>query len=277
MVALFGYERADSATHESLGAYVLRGTQEGGAMRSAYDGIYFDLKRDIEEGVYAYRDLLPSESVLVKKYGCAHNTVRKALEILARDGYVQAIHGKGVRVIFTPIASEDRPFYELSGVESLYKTGIRHGFVAKTKVLLMETILADADLAALTHFDEGEKLVHLERVRFYDGRPYERETNYFRADTVQGMTIADAERSVYDYIELVRKGKLVTSKRHITLVPVDERDREILELGDTTHLAQFRSMTYDGEGLLCEWSVARNHPEIFSVYQIAQRTRVNHA
>ena len=113
-------------------------------MRSAYDGIYFDLKRDIEEGVYAYKDLLPSESVLVKKYDCAHNTVRKALAILSRDGYVQAIHGKGVRVIYTPVARENKPFYELAGVESFAKTGERHGFTASTKVLLMETISADA-------------------------------------------------------------------------------------------------------------------------------------
>lgn len=245
-------------------------------MRSAYDGIYFDLKRDIEEGVYAYKDLLPSESVLVKKYDCAHNTVRKALAILARDGYVQAIHGKGVRVIYTPVARENKPFYELAGVESFAKTGERHGFTASTKVLLMETISADAELAALTHFDEGEKLVHLERMRRYDGKLSEREINYFRADTVEGMTVDDAERSIYDYIECVRKGKLVTSKRHISLGRVNDRDRELLDMGDANYLAQITSQTYDGEGLLCEWTLARVHPDIFSVYQIALRTRVNH-
>jgi len=245
-------------------------------MRSAYDGIYFDLKRDIEEGVYAYKDLLPSESVLVKKYDCAHNTVRKALAILARDGYVQAIHGKGVRVIYTPVARENKPFYELAGVESFAKTGERHGFTASTKVLLMETISVDAELAALTHFDEGEKLVHLERRRRYDGKLSEREINYFRADTVEGMTVDDAERSIYDYIECVRKGKLVTSKRHISLGRVNDRDRELLDMGDANYLAQITSQTYDGEGLLCEWTLARVHPDIFSVYQIALRTRVNH-
>ena len=245
-------------------------------MRSAYDGIYFDLKRAIQDGVYVYKDLLPSESTLIKKYDCAHNTVRKALAILARDGYVQAIHGKGVRVIYHPIAKEDRPLYELAGVESLAKTGLRHGFDTSTKVLSMTTVIADEDLAALTYFDLGARLLRLERLRSCDGQPFEREVNYFRADMVEGMTKEDAERSIYDYIEKVKHKKLVTAKRHITIEPADDRDRELIDLGGATHVGQVTNTTYDGDGLVCEWSITRNHPKYFSVHQIAQRTRVNH-
>ena len=245
-------------------------------MRSAYDSIYFSLKESIENGTYGYKDLLPSESVLIKKYGCAHNTVRKALAILARDGYVQAIHGKGVRVIYRDEAERlAYTTYEISGIESMTATGRRHGFEVSCEVLLMEEVEVDEAFAQRTGFDVGTQLVHLERRRKFNGRYCEHEYNYFRADTVSGMTRADVERSVYDYIENVVGGKLVTSKRYLTLERADERDRELLDMADAVYMAVVESFTFDGEGMLCEWSVSRNHPDIFNVHYVAQRTRVN--
>ena len=246
-------------------------------MRAAYDGIYFDLRRSIDEGVYQYKDYLPSESVLVKRYGCAHNTVRKALAILAREGYVQPIHGKGVRVLHrpTPTASDSQRVYDLNGIEPFYKAGDHGNFVARTQVLTMDQLEVSAEFAAATGFDEGEKLVHLERVRFIDEKPLEREINFFRADIVEGMTKEDAEESIYHYIEDVRGGRLVTSKRHVTIEHADERDRELLDMEDANYIAVVRCATFDGEGLLCEVSTVRHTPQTFHVEQTALRTRIS--
>ena len=246
-------------------------------MRPAYDSIYFDLKDAIDSGLYGYKDYLPSESVLVKRYRCAHNTVRKALEILARDGYVQPIHGKGVRVICRPqkpVAKAGRT-YELKDIESFRQSVTRQGFEATTKVLSMETMVADEDFANLTGFDEGEKIVHLERVRFVDGKPLVRESDYFRGDIVQGMTKADAEYSIYHYIEDVRNEKIVTSKRKVTVEHVNDRDVELLELDGADYLAVVVCETFDGAGLLCEASMVRHVPHMFLLRQTAIRTIVS--
>ena len=65
-----------------------------------YQQIYSDLKSDILKGLYARGDLLPSEQQLTKKYGVARNTIRRSINILTNEGYVQPIHGKGVAVIY---------------------------------------------------------------------------------------------------------------------------------------------------------------------------------
>lgn len=248
-------------------------------MRAAYDGIYFDLRRSIDEGVYQYKDYLPSESVLIKRYGCAHNTVRKALGILAREGYVQPIHGKGVRVLYrpAPCSPNTQRIYDLNSIEPLFKGGNQGKLHARTKVLVMDQVEVSPEFAAATGFDEGETLVHLERVRFIDDKALERESNYFRADIVEGMTKEDAERSIYHYIEDVRGGKLVTSKRQVTIEHADERDRELLSMEDATYVAVVRCATFDGEGLLCEISTVRHTPQTFLVEQTALRTRVSRA
>ena len=67
--------------------------------KSKFELIYKDLKQKIEEEEYAYQELLPSENTLVSVYDCSRNTIRRAIRMLADDGYVQSLHGKGVRVI----------------------------------------------------------------------------------------------------------------------------------------------------------------------------------
>jgi GntR family trehalose operon transcriptional repressor len=246
-------------------------------MRPAYDSIYFDLKDTIDNGLYGYKDYLPSESVLVKRYGCAHNTVRKALEVLARDGYVQPIHGKGVRVIYRthkPETTAERT-YELKDIESFRQSVTRQGFEATTKVLSMETMVADEEFANLTGFDKDERIVHLERVRYVNGKPLMRETNYFRADIVEGMTKEDAEYSIYHFIEDVRGEKLVTSRRRVTVEHVNDRDVELLELDGADYLAVVLCETFDGAGLLCEATVVRHVPQMFVLEQTAIRTIVS--
>lgn len=245
-------------------------------MHAAYDGIYFELKRLIEEGVYPYRTFLPSESMLVKRFGCAHNTVRKALAALASEGYAQPIHGKGVRVIYQSFSSNSKVLsgYAPMGIESFHDTSERCGFVGATHVMLMETITADQELVARTYFEPNETLLHLERIRSYDGVPLSRESNYFRADAVRGISKQDAETSVYRYIESIGRQRLVTSKRRVIVEPANERDSELLELGDATYLAVMRILTFDNDGLQCEYSELRYHPDIFSLYQTTVSTRI---
>ena len=249
----------------------------GTLMQPAYDRIYFDLKRDIETHVFGFKEYLPSEAELCKRYGCAHNTVRKAIAALASNGYVQPVHGKGVRVILqpTPFGMDAHTRFSPNVIESFQEVGKQFGFEVSTKVLLMETVTVDQALFEQTGFDLGADVVHLERVRSFNDVPSERETNFFRADVVEGMTPADAEASIYRYIEDVRNVKLVTCKRYATLQPVNERDRELLEVGDATHVAVVSAQTFDGEGLLCEVSQVRWRPEVFSASTVAIRTRLN--
>lgn len=246
-------------------------------MRAAYDSIYFDIKNLVESGEYRYRDFLPSESTLVKKYGCAHNTVRKALSILAREGYVQPIHGKGVRVIHrsSPVLARQETRMDMQGIESFRQMGSRLGVEVSTKVLMMESFTAGDEFAQYTGFYPDDEIVHLERIRYFNQRPLEWETNYFRADMVQGMKAKDAERSIYHYIENVRGKKLASNKRIFSIERVDERDSELIQIGDATHVMEVRLVTYDREGLVCEVTKARFQPESFSFRNAAQQTRVS--
>ena len=57
--------------------------------------------RKIQQGVYKYGDKIPSEKELVAHYGVNRMTVRRAIALLAEQGILKSVQGKGVFVIDT--------------------------------------------------------------------------------------------------------------------------------------------------------------------------------
>ena len=85
--------------------------------------IYRDLKYHVEQGDYLYSELLPSENNLIGIYDCSRNTIRRAIAGLVGDGYVQAVHGKGVQVIFQP---SEKTNFTVGRIESFQETAARN-------------------------------------------------------------------------------------------------------------------------------------------------------
>ena len=54
-----------------------------------YQKIYQDLLEKIKQGEIKAHTLLPSENELMKIYDASRDTVRKALNLLLNDGYIQ--------------------------------------------------------------------------------------------------------------------------------------------------------------------------------------------
>ena len=56
------------------------------------------LRSDIESGIYAPGDRMPSEPTLCETTGYSRSTVRKALQLLVDEGYITKSQGKGTFV-----------------------------------------------------------------------------------------------------------------------------------------------------------------------------------
>ena len=63
-----------------------------------YLGLKDQLLKDILEGTYANREVLPTEHELCGKYGLSRVTVRKALEELKKEGIIASVQGQGTVV-----------------------------------------------------------------------------------------------------------------------------------------------------------------------------------
>ena len=238
--------------------------------KAKYNEIYLDLKRAVEDGTYPYGDLIPSENTLIAQYDCSRNTVRRALAGLGEDGYVQPIHGKGVRVIYRPWS---RASFAVGGIESFQETAQRNKLNVVTRVIRLETVAVDRRLAERSGFPEGAEVYDVLRVRYLDGKPLILDYNLFLKALVPGLTAEIAARSIYAYIEKELGMQIVTSKRTITVEHASAEDKQLLVLGDYNCLAVVTGQTFNADGVLFEYTQSRHQPDYFSFHDTAVRKR----
>ena len=95
--------------------------------------------------------------------------------------------------------------------------------------------------------------------------------NYFLKDVVKGLTPEIAEQSIYEYLEQTLHISIVTSKRKMTVEKMTQIDEKYLELGDYNCLAVITSQTYDGNGVMFEFTQSRHRPDYFCFQDNATR------
>ncbi len=238
--------------------------------RAKYDRIYRDLKEKIETEFYAYQEMLPSENMLAAEYGCSRNTVRRALAELTAGGYVQPMHGKGVRNIFQPI---EQTAFTVGGIESFKESAQRNKKQPFTKVLQFAEITADDKIEKKTGFKRGTALYYIQRLRSLDGRPLILDHNYFLKDLTRGLTPEIASASVYDFLEEELGLTITTSKRTLTVERVTQIDEKYIDLKDYNCMAVITSQTYDDNGIQFEYTQSRHRPDYFRFQDVATRRR----
>jgi GntR family transcriptional regulator len=95
------------------------------------------LRGDILSGIFGAGDLIPSETVLSRDLGITRTTVRKAFEILAKDGLVEQIRGKGTVVNFKKLSHN---VWNFSGVTDYLR---RQNMLPASRVLEKTSVSLD--------------------------------------------------------------------------------------------------------------------------------------
>ena len=233
-----------------------------------YEEIYSALRTGIERGTYPFLSFLPSENSLADEFGISRNTVRKALQYLASQGYVQAMQGKGIQIIFRRHRTSH---FLLAGIESLAEAGRRLGIEVRTRLLDSSTVTVDADLAQRSGLPEGASAIALKRLRSLDGRHAIVDHNMFLAEVVPRVPREAAESSIYAYLENELGVSIVSSSRLATIEPADEEDLHYLDLGGQNCVGVVESFSFDSSGVPFEYTRSRHAARTFSFISIAQR------
>ena len=238
--------------------------------KAIFQVIYKDLKGRIENQEYGFQELLPSENMLVETYECSRNTIRRAISMLAQQGYVQSIHGVGVRVIYQPVK---QTLFSIGGIESYKESALRNGLTPITKVIQFTELTADKRIAQKTGFAQGSLLYYIQRLRYLDGKALILDINMFLKEAIPGLTKEIAESSIYDYIEDTLGMSIITSKRLMTVERVTEVDVKYMNLNDYNCLAVVSSQTYNSDGVMFEYTQSRHRPDYFSFQDTAIRQK----
>lgn len=238
--------------------------------KTIYENIYKDLKQKIENNVFTYQELLPSENSLIQTYHCSRNTLRRAVSCLVTDGYVQTIQGKGVRNIYQPIA---QTAFTIGEIESFRESAIRNGHTPLTKVLLFTEFEINERQSLNTGFPAGTDVYYIQRLHFLDDTPLILNHNYFLKETTPGLTKEIAETSIYQYLEQTLHMTIVNSKRIMTVEKMTQIDEKYLKMNarDYNCMAVVSSQTYNSDGVMFEYTQSRHRPDYFRFYDNAVR------
>jgi len=162
----------------------------------AYVRVYNALRSRILDGDYAIGDLLPPEPELEKLFQVSRTTVRRATEMLSREGMVEARQGKGTVVLDYTITQS------INEVTSISETLERNGRAVRTGSMQIDRIAASARLAGEMHVPEGTPLVRIQRLQLADETPIAIMRNYLLPETAPGIEKCSGLFShLYDFLE----------------------------------------------------------------------------
>lgn len=147
----------------------------------AYQEVYESLSRKIITGEYPVGTLLPSEPSLEKIYHVSRITIRKAVDMLRRNGYVRAQQGVGTIVLDFCVTQN------LNKITSFTQTLIKSGHTVSYKTCDISIIKADKKLAEVLSIELGADVAKIHRVVLASGKIIAVIDNYIAYQNVPGI------------------------------------------------------------------------------------------
>lgn len=131
--------------------------------RRLHDSVRELIEAQIRTGELPPGSRLQSERDLAERLGVSRVTLRRALDSLQREGFLEAAPGSGRYVRATALAEPP------NALLSFTELGARRGLVASSRVLRAVVRAATLEEAELARIAPGADLFELERLRMLDG------------------------------------------------------------------------------------------------------------
>ncbi|MGX6978408.1 GntR family transcriptional regulator [Vagococcus elongatus] len=214
-----------------------------------------DLKSDILAGHYPVGTLIPTEIELEKKYEVSKITIRKAVEILSQEGYLEKKSGKGTTVI------SNRPFNKLSKATSFSAVLENEGHRLTKKIISVEEVDDFTELPEDVRKKLGERIICLTRIYYLDDSPYIFYKHYLPyKENIESLR--KSQTSLYSW--LGEQGQSISYIRDsFSIEMADEEIKEILNLDKPTYLKRHRYSFNQGRNLV-EYSVGNYDVDLHS-------------
>ena len=228
-----------------------------------YVKIYDDIIEQIQSGKLKPNEKLPSENELVET---SRETVRKALNLLSQNGYIQKIRGKGSFVL--EMSKYQLPF---SGLVSFKEIVTRMGKDWKTIVNDFDLIQPDEHLQKELEITEKDWVWKVVRTRMIDGERIILDKDFFNKKYVPVLSKEICEDSIYEYLENELDLKISFAKKEFFVDTVTGEDRELLDVKGDQHIVVVKSHVYLEDTSLFQYSESRHRLDKFRFIDFARR------
>lgn len=218
--------------------------------------LYFQLEQllrdEIETGAYPPGSLIPTEKELIEHFGVSRTTVRQAIHDLVQEGLLYRTKSKGTFVALPKVSQHF--------IHSFlpYQDDVRNnGATPATDVLDLRVTTLPVELS-VEAAGLGTSVIYLYRKRYVDGEPFVRVKTYLPYTACRFLLQHDlSNESLYELLSQHSETKPTRIVRSCEIQSADQEDARILGVKRGQPIHYFITKSYNSDGKLIEYSIAR--------------------
>ena len=189
------------------------------------------IKEDILSGKYPVGTFLPTETELEEMFKVSKITIRRAIEMLATEEFVEKKSGRGTTVL------SNRPYNKLSKAGTFTEFLNESGQKVTKKVLQVENLTLSKEMPAYQFL--GEEVVHLSRLYLIDEQPYIY-FNYYLPAAMKDVSLTEyKEESLYRLMDR-HAIEIYKFEDRFEVATLTEAEQKMLQTTETTGLKRIR-------------------------------------
>lgn len=220
--------------------------------------LYFQLKEQIKqkikEGHYKEGDLIPSEREFSDRYSLSSTTIRRALNDLVQENYLERKAGKGTFVHLKKVPRD------LRKVLGFTQNMLQMGLTPSTQLISKKIQPASGFVVQSLGLPKDAMIARLERLRLADGEPMMFETRYLRMDLFPGILNQDLSGSLWQVFERAYQYRPIRHSQRIKIAQVTADTATLLGVRKGAMAFLIKGITYAESDLPleCEESYYRS-------------------
>ncbi len=148
--------------------------------------LYYQVKEELRRKILANEwkegSRLPSEKEICEFFQVSRTTVRKAVDELEAEDYLEKKQGRGTYVKKHSISQKLHKFYSFS--EELKSLGINE----TAKLVVFKKIVPESTIRKALQLDSGAQVFWIKRIRYMDEKAYTVENSYIPVKFAPEMT-----------------------------------------------------------------------------------------
>lgn len=160
-----------------------------------YQQLAHSIKKAVDEQKLKENDKIPAENEFCKIYDLSRTTIRQALDILEKDGYIYKLKGKG-SYVSTPKIYQNR-----SSFSKFYDDIRSLGKIPVSKIISLKVKVANAYVKEKMQLEENDLICQIKWVRYGNNEPLIYETINLNYKLVDGIETKElTEKKLYDIL-----------------------------------------------------------------------------
>jgi GntR family transcriptional regulator len=203
-----------------------------------YHQLKEQIKQNILNGTFKEGDLIPSEREFNDQYDLSSTTIRRALNDLVQENFLERKAGKGT---FVHTRKVKRDLHKVIGFT---KNMQEMGLTPSTHVVSKKVTVANAYARSRLGLEKGSEIVRLKRLRLADDVPIMLETRYIRTDLCPGIHLEALNSSLWKVFELKYGLKPNRHAQNMNIAVVSGNAANLLTLQDGAHVFLIKGVTY---------------------------------